>query len=868
MRYFWALLAYVTAIVLTAASCGGTGKGSGFNNSGGDTATGGAGTGNANGSTGGGGSTGVGITFSDAGPASDGGCAGYKGDCAAQKLNCGMAVDGCGNTLNCGNCTAPETCAGGGTANVCGSPPCNKQTCMSLGYNCGMTTDGCGNPLDCGTCTSPDICGANNKANVCGTGGTCVPTTCAMLNATCGSVGNGCGTLLDCGTCAANQSCTNGACVSNCVPKTTCPAGLNCGVVTDGCNGVINCGSCSGNQTCGANTPNVCGTSATCTGLCLQQTTCSGTATTSISGTVYAPNGTDPLPNTLVYVPNGGPAPTYGVTAFTAGVSCGSCGSDVSGSPLVSAVTGYDGTFTITNMPVGTNIPLVIQNGRWRRQFTIPTVASCVNTALPTSGTSQIRMPRTDKVHTGGEGDIPLMAFVTGSVDALECVLRKIGIADTEFSNPSGTGRVRFYQGDGSPGAVYNNATPIEDTLWGSQATINQYDMVYFACQGDEYDKTPAAGYPNAQSIVVNYANAGGRIFATHYSYVWLFDDAWSVTANWDVDQIPNFSNDPENGTIVTSFPKGLELAQWLKFIGATPTQGTIQLNTLRNDFDGVIAPSQLWIYITDPDYSSPVPMHYTFDTPVGVPAANQCGRVLYDDFHVEDASTEFTTFPKECTVTGMSPQEKMLEFMIFDLGSCVTPPVCTPKTCASQGAMCGEVGNGCDSTTILQCGTCPSGQTCVGGVCAGNGCVPKTCTEEGFNCGMQGDGCGNAINCGTCPSGQTCGAGGKAGVCGSGSCTPTTCTAEGVMCGSIGDGCGNLINCGTCPQGEICGGGVNPKPGICGMNSCVPKTCVQQNFNCGAASDGCGNIIQCGTCSGVQTCGGSGSPNVCGGGA
>src|ERR1035438_4501595 len=54
----------------------------------------------------------------------------------------------------------------------------------------------------------------------------------------------------------------------------------------------------------------------TCTCLCLQQVTCSGSATTSITGTVYAPNGTDPLPNVTVYIPN---AP---VDPFTPGVSC------------------------------------------------------------------------------------------------------------------------------------------------------------------------------------------------------------------------------------------------------------------------------------------------------------------------------------------------------------------------------------------------------------------------------------------------------------------------------------------------------------------------------------------------------------------
>src|SRR5580658_8147082 len=55
---------------------------------------------------------------------------------------------------------------------------------------------------------------------------------------------------------------------------------------------------------------------AQCTNLCLQQPTCPGSETTSITGTVYAPNGVDPLPNVLVYVPNSA------VQAFTPGVAC------------------------------------------------------------------------------------------------------------------------------------------------------------------------------------------------------------------------------------------------------------------------------------------------------------------------------------------------------------------------------------------------------------------------------------------------------------------------------------------------------------------------------------------------------------------
>ena len=135
--------------------------------------------------------------------------------------------------------------------------------------------------------------------------------------------------------------------------------------------------------------------------------------------------------------------------------------------------------------------------------------------------------------------------------------------------------------------------------------------------------------------------------------------------------------------------------------------------------------------------------------------------------------------------------------------------PVCTPTTCAAQGATCGTISDGCGGT--LNCGTCPAGQTCGGGGVANvcGACVPKTCAQQGFNCGAATDGCGNIINCGACLSPQTCGGGGVANACGPGTCVPKTCAQLGVSCGPAPDGCGNIIQCGSCPAGHTCVTGV-----------------------------------------------------------
>ena len=110
----------------------------------------------------------------------------------------------------------------------------------------------------------------------------------------------------------------------------------------------------------------------------------------------------------------------------------------------------------------------------------------------PALTAEQTRLPRNK-----AEGDIPQMALSTGGVDLLECVLRKMGIDDAEFTaahrqrpgahvpgpNANGTpnGTDRFAPALG--GAMFPNAT----TLWGADGmpnNLDKYDVVLTGCQG------------------------------------------------------------------------------------------------------------------------------------------------------------------------------------------------------------------------------------------------------------------------------------------------------------------------------------------------------------------------------------------------
>lgn len=156
------------------------------------------------------------------------------------------------------------------------------------------------------------------------------------------------------------------------------------------------------------------------------------------------------------------------------------------------------------------------------------------------------------------------------------------------------------------------------------------------------------------------------------------------------------------------------------------------------------------WIYVQNTKlYPTLTQVPYateyiTFNTPVGAPSADQCGRFIFSDIHVSSGD-KGTAFPSECKSTTMSPQELALEYMFFDLSSAVCdekqpPPTCTKLTCADQGIQCGPAPDGCGGV-ITSCGTCPSGQVCgTGGKCATSSCTPTTCSALGKNCGQWSD--------------------------------------------------------------------------------------------------------------------------------
>jgi hypothetical protein len=405
-----------------------------------------------------------------------------------------------------------------------------------------------------------------------------------------------------------------------------------------------------------------------CTGIACKRVYCPGGGTTSLSGTVVSPRPGDPDPiyNAIVYVPN---AP---VAQFTEGVTCDRCGAAVSGEPIAVALTGVDGKFVLKDIPVTNDLPVVIQLGRWRRQITISTVTACADTPLTTD---QTRFPRNH-----GEGDIPKIALKTGDSDSPECVLRKMGIEDAEFTNPGAGGRIELYRGALSSPPTLAGTPPASDLL-GNGATMNKYDLVLLPCDGNDFS-------PDGPSMknIESYANLGGRIFASHYSYNWIKQQQppskWASVVTWDPAPTLPAPSETVPGYINTTFPKAQAMSMWLQQLGAADGGVIPTLLQPRRDIDSVNGSTLEWIAEKSPDRVG----HFSFETPLDVDAGAECGRVVFNDFHTVNVFGGQTgTFPAECTdrTQPLTSQERVFEFMLFDLSSCVQkddlPPVPPP---------------------------------------------------------------------------------------------------------------------------------------------------------------------------------------------
>jgi hypothetical protein len=403
-------------------------------------------------------------------------------------------------------------------------------------------------------------------------------------------------------------------------------------------------------------------------------TGCPEGSETRITGKVFDPAGKNPLYNIQVYIPGGELPPIKvglpdppGGDAICAGQTCDS---EVQ-NPLAATLTNTKGEFELKGPRVfaGKDVPLVMQIGKWRRKIVIPEVKACQENKIAVADS---RLPK-----NGREGDMPQIMMVLGDYDALECLLSGIGIDNDEFEAgyTSPTKHIHVVRGIGGGARVNGQPVPDVRDTWDQGYKMQKFDIAMLSCEG-----TPdATNKPSSFNSMRDYTTVfGGRVFATHYHAQWAYRSGWGEAVVRSSGGTTGSNPYPVN----TSFPKGQAFADWLVNVGASTTPGKIQLSD-PSSYQGGLAPVPAgqpargleWIG------TGSSAKYISFNTPIDVPPAKQCGRFVISDVHAAGGGSGGEDLPRSCP--GLNAQLAALEFMFFDLSSCVqdeTKPPEPPK--------------------------------------------------------------------------------------------------------------------------------------------------------------------------------------------
>jgi hypothetical protein len=437
---------------------------------------------------------------------------------------------------------------------------------------------------------------------------------------------------------------------------------------------------------------------------------------TTISGKIYDPGVNVPLPNIIVFQPTvAGPA---GLTAFPADTFCDTCAS-LASPDVATTTTDSTGSFTLP-ITGTTNVPIVIQTGRWRREITIGATAAC-----PTCDTTPImanmnnhytacttataptclwRLPRSGSAagaaacgancasSTIAEGSMPAIAIATTSQESVECDVAEYMGGAWEMGPPSAGTAITVFQDNG---AQTTPSTTAASTLYSGLTSTSPYDVIIIGCPS-------GGGDINGLSVAekdafVSWTENGGKLFLDHHAG----DDLTNSGASGIAPLTSTSTWTNGSGTFADiGLVSGANAAQtiyknWLTGVGAYGTPG---VNTPQATNDALIPNATAFSWLTGSSGGTHS-LSFSWDMGTGgviAPGASGvCGRVVYNSMHVEQtrgSSGGGDTFPSSCSLspdhggTGIAEtgDEDSMEFMFFALTSCSILPQPTPTPAPS----------------------------------------------------------------------------------------------------------------------------------------------------------------------------------------
>lgn len=362
-----------------------------------------------------------------------------------------------------------------------------------------------------------------------------------------------------------------------------------------------------------------------------------------LTGTLFAPDGTTPIGNALVYVEGSSQASASAADRkFAAAVPDPSqCGVPPTASWAYTC-TGADGSFTL--------------DGQWPTSAVLKAkkgAFSLTQTVTSTSG-GTVALGSVALPATGVQ-----MAVVKGSYDSVEDVLAKLGYGEVE-SGQLKPGTEKF--------ALLDNDTSLYATDTGTgKANIFKYSIVFLNCGTDEMSVTD----PARLQILRDYVNGGGRLYASDLAYDFV-EQAFpgQVDFHGSVGRSAASAETPDDAEVGDSDIESQAtldpvLRDWLATVQCASGACLGADNTAKVDgflsgwavMEGPHAGADVRVWVKGPvTYSgqtTPVEKPLTVSFEVG------SGRVTYTSYHNESFLA---------SEAGFSPVERIMQFLVFEL--------------------------------------------------------------------------------------------------------------------------------------------------------------------------------------------------------
>jgi hypothetical protein len=280
--------------------------------------------------------------------------------------------------------------------------------------------------------------------------------------------------------------------------------------------------------------------------------------------------------------------------------------------------------------------------------------------------------------------DIANMAVITGEFDQIENVLAKLGYGEIDASGRFDvTQPYDFTIVDGT-GALSDEEFMNVDEFLTDADLMSEYDIIFINCGIDE---SSLAGNVDVQTNLMTYVSDGGKLYVTDWSYGFLENTfPWFINfyqGGEDHEHAETYGEALEGtgGITVDADVKDSVLADWLDHVAVNngSLKNTCQID--ESDVDATVGARNIDGTITiggfldgwalaqgkHEGFSEDVTVHLkgivsgqdgVADYPLTLSTDFGDGKLLYSSYHTAH----------DCPTTGFWPQERVLQYLVFEL--------------------------------------------------------------------------------------------------------------------------------------------------------------------------------------------------------